>query len=111
MLNFHLFFFAKDLVENFDEVRSFWNISSCEDSDDEQFSISDSSDESSSLSLSHSSVDKLYFLFLDPLSLFLGEFYLSFWPSLFFDSTLFCDTCYLKFYQVAGFLMDLRQLK
>ena len=63
LLNFHLFFFAEGLVENLDEVYSFCEVSSFEDSDDEPLSISESSaDESSSLSLSDSSEDKLYIL-------------------------------------------------
>ena len=51
-LNVYLFFFAEDFVENFEEVRSSWGISSFEDSDDELSSLRESSDESSSLSLS-----------------------------------------------------------
>ena len=44
---------------------------------------------SQSLSLSDSSEDELFFLFLDPLFFFLEEYFLSFfWPSLFFTSTL-----------------------
>ena len=43
---------------------------SFEDSDDEPSSVSESSDESLSLSPSDSSEDELYFLFLDPLSFF-----------------------------------------
>ena len=39
LLNFHLFFFSEDLVENLDEVCSSWNISSFEDSGDEPLSI------------------------------------------------------------------------
>ena len=46
-----------------DEVS--WDISFLEDSDDEPESISESSDESSSLLVSDSSKDELYFLFLD----------------------------------------------
>ena len=73
-LNFDLFFFAEDLVENLDEVCLSWDISSFEDSDDESLSISESSDdESSSLSLSNSSEFKLYLLLLGPLFFFLGE--------------------------------------
>ena len=89
-LNFHLLFFAEDLVENLDEVCLFWDISSFEESDYESLSIYESSDdESSSLSLSDSSKVELYFLFLDPLFFFLGEScLLFFWLSLFFASTL-----------------------
>ena len=48
-------------------------------SDDEPSSISESSDVYLSLSLSDSSEDELYFLFLDPLPFFLGSlaFYFS----------------------------------
>ena len=75
LLNFHLLFFGEDLVENLDEVFSSWGVSFFEDFDDEPLSISESfDDESSSLSLSDSSEDELYFLFLDPLSFFLGVF-------------------------------------
>ena len=71
--NFHLFFFAENLVENREEVCSCWNISSIEDSYDEPSSISESSDESLSLSPSDSSDDELYFLLLEPLGFLLGE--------------------------------------
>ena len=75
-------------------------------SDDEPSSISESSDVYLSLSLSDSSEDELYFLFLDPLPFLLGQScLLFFWPSLFFAST------FLKFYQVAGFLMEPFQLE
>ena len=88
LLNFHLFFFVEDLVENLDEVCLSWDISSFEDFDDEPLSIFESSDdESLSLSLFDSSNGELYFLFLDPLFFFLGEFCLLFsWPFLFFVS-------------------------
>ena len=69
LLNFHLFFFTEDLVENFDEICSSLDVSSFEDSDYEPSSISESSDESSSLSLSHSSEDELYFIFIAPIFL------------------------------------------
>ena len=66
--------FAEDLVENLGELCSSWDISSMEDSDVEPLLISESSDiDSSSLSLSDSSEDELYFLFLDPLFFFLEE--------------------------------------
>ena len=68
-------------------------------------------DQSSSLSLSDSSEDELYFLFLDPLFFFLGDsFLLFFWPSLFFASSMLWHS-YLKFYHVAGFLMESSQLE
>ena len=48
LLNFHLLFFAEDLLENLDEVCSSRSISFFEDSDDEPLSISESSDDESS---------------------------------------------------------------
>ena len=68
LLDFHLLFCSEDLVENLDEVCSSWEVSSFGDSDDEPLPISECSyDEFSSLSLSlsDSSKDELYFLFLD----------------------------------------------
>ena len=62
-----------DLVENLDEICSSWDISPFEDCDGKLSSVSESYDESSSLSLSDSSENELYSLFLDPLSFFLGE--------------------------------------
>ena len=80
--------------------------------DDEPLSISESTDdESLSLSLSDSLDDELYFLFLDPLFFFLGESCpLFFWTSLFSPRHCY-DTCYVKFYQLAGFLMEPSQLE
>ena len=87
LLNFCLLFFAEDLVENLDEVCPSWDISSYEDSDDEPLSIFESSDdESSSLSLSDSFEDELYFLFLDLLFFFLGRVL----PFIFLDAFIFC---------------------
>ena len=54
-----------------------------EDSYDEPSSISESSDESLSLSPSDSSDDELYFLLLEPLGFLLGESCLFFWLYLF----------------------------
>ena len=45
LLNFPLFFFAEDLVENINEACLSWDISFFEDSDDEPSSISQSSDD------------------------------------------------------------------
>ena len=65
----------------------------------------------SPLSLSDSLDDELYFLFLDPLFFFLGESCpLFFWTSLFSPRHCY-DTCYVKFYQLAGFLMEPSQLE
>ena len=85
LLNFHLFIFPEDLLENLDVVYSSWDIFSFEDSDDEPSSISKSSDKSLLLSLADSSKDEMYFHSLDPLSFFLGDYCILFsWPSLLF---------------------------